>query len=634
MSDRGVAVPGDADVATGRWRRTSVPVVRGTPVRHRGRRSYRPHGPGPPTQVAAPARLAPAWSSSTDVIAARTSPGPTSRQVGPRPASASATSRRGLRGPGEAGVGVGPAEGDERVARPREAAVHGGDDQVAVGRDRGDPEAGREGALGQRPEVGRALGQLGRRGRRPVEPTVGGPGEHRPPGPARRGGAEGGVGGGQVGPVVGRPQGDEVLDRGRAWRPREGGPGHHAALRVRYHVDRHARVGPADVLEQDPQPVARPLELATGVGPPVVGHWHAAQVADPRRPPAAVRELDDVGGVVAQGGGVQLEHRGVAAARPVATDEDHDASLPRRSGDGLVRGRAPLLVGPEPAGLLEQDGGPDHGEAPEVGLHLGPREPGRPIGHGQGELPLRRRHVGGPRHCPSPGVHRPARGRPRHTRDPAGREAGEEPGPLLRRRPGRPQVGGHEVHLGRPVRPEEAEGVDVLVPHPGPPVQRGARPTDHVAARHPVAPADEDLRQERVAGAQPVGVEHHDVEPEAHPPGEGDLAVGGRPHGLADLGGVVHPAVAGAVAGGRRAEPVDQRAVDRRDVGAGLGGGGCGERPEQGDDGDEGGDGGRQGPAGAGGAAVPQVRGHGCSPRTSGCRGKRGRTRGIRWQRW
>jgi hypothetical protein len=102
------------------------------------------------------------------------------------------------------------------------------------------------------------------------------------------------------------------------------------------------------------------------------------------------------------------------------------------------------------------------------------------------------------------------------------------------------------------------------------------------------------------------------VEGEPDAAGERDLASGRGPHLLSRLGGVVDAAVAGAVRGRGRAEVVDQRAVDRREVGVRLGrggGGGGGERPEEGHHGDEDGDGGRQG------TAVPRRRGHGCSPR-------------------
>jgi hypothetical protein len=110
--------------------------------------------------------------------------------------------------------------------------------------------------------------------------------------------------------------------------------------------------------------------------------------------------------------------------------------------------------------------------------------------------------------------------------------------------------------------------VEVARPGPDAEVHLVTGAPDGVAPPDLVAPAHVDGDQVRVRGPQPVGVQDHDVVRRADPPGEHDLAVGGRPHGVSRLGPEVEPPVARPVRGGRRAEVIDDRALDRRAVGA------------------------------------------------------------------
>ena len=303
------------------------------------------------------------------------------------------------------------------------------------------------------------------------------------------------------GTVVGGTEGDEVLDGeplgvGSA----QGQPSDHAALGVGDHVHGHPRVGRGDVGQQRLQAPTSDPEVSGRLGRPVVRRGHAPQRSYSRHPSTGVGELDAIGIGVAEGGGVDGEHVGLASARAVAGHEDGDAPSRRWWRHRGGRRRATFLVGEQLAEV------PTH-RCECLGQHDG----------GDQHLPDRGRNVidrlvGQPPRCP------PCADRQRL----GPRQGTQEPSSLRRLRCDGALLDGHEEDLDR-TSAEEERGVDVALPRPGAEVQRRTARPQHLPAVEGLTPAHGHVGEERVAGAQPVGVEHHHVEAAADLAGEGDL---------------------------------------------------------------------------------------------------------------
>ena len=172
---------------------------------------------------------------------------------------------------------------------------------------------------------------------------------------------------------------------------------------------------------------------------------------------------------------------------------------------------------------------------------------------------------------------RPSGGRPGRIFGPVAPSAHDpgQTGPFVRLALGLPQLLGHQVDLGR-TSTEQPRRVEVGIAGPHAEVEPVLRGAERLALADVVAPADGDVAQEGVAGAQTVGVEDDDVEAAGHRTGEDHLASGGGAHGRAGNGGVLEAAVPGVPVLRRRAEGVDDRCVDRRPVRDGTGAGGRG----------------------------------------------------------
>ncbi len=191
----------------------------------------------------------------------------------------------------------------------------------------------------------------------------------------------------------------------------------------------------------------------------------------------------------------------------------------------------------------------------------------------------------GRRPVPGP-LHRPRR-RPDH-RPGQIAETGEQTRSLVRLRRRPPLVVGHQVDLGGSGR-EKARGVDVGVADPGAEVKPVARRTDQLALHHRVTTVHGDRLQERVAGANAVGVEDDDMKAPAHCTGVDHLSVGRRTHGISRRRVVVDSPVPGRPGVGGRPEGIDDGTPDGWAVGHRMRAGGVrsgrvgcdGRRPDE-----------------------------------------------------
>jgi hypothetical protein len=113
-------------------------------------------------------------------------------------------------------------------------------------------------------------------------------------------------------------------------------------------------------------------------------------------------------------------------------------------------------------------------------------------------------------------------------------------------------------------RAEQQPGIDVARGEAGAEVEPLARGAQPITRADRASYGDLDRRQQRVGGAQPAAVRDGHVQGAADLAGERNGAVTRGEHRLADRRRVLPPAVAGAVARGRRTPAVDDLAVDRR----------------------------------------------------------------------
>ncbi len=424
---------------------------------------------------------------------------------------------------GQPAVSDRPTERHHDVRGAGQRARRRRDDEVAGCGDGRDRDAGRERSGGQVVEEGGTLDELRDGRRRGVDRSPGDRAEAVVEHAVAVGDAEARGEGGERRTVVWRAEGDELLDAVGVGAADQRRSRDQAALGVGDDVDRDAGVRGLDVDEERAQPATSLPQVTHRHRPVVRPDGHAVEGADPGDAATGVGELHPVGVVVAEGLGVHVEHVGTPTGRPVAADQHRDPALVRWCRGGGARRRAPALPceqQPPCPGAVSQ-------RAPQQ------RRPRQPPGRGRDH----RRLVGQPAHHRLADV--PDRPHPGHRRS--------KPAPLDLDRAWRPVLDGDQVHLDGSAC-EEQRRVDVAPTGTDPEVEGASAPAHDLPALDPVAPADEDLAEEGVAGAQAVGVEHHHVELAPHRAGEGDLARAGGSH-VAAVGDVV---VEAPVAGGVR----------------------------------------------------------------------------------
>jgi hypothetical protein len=158
-----------------------------------------------------------------------------------------------------------------------------------------------------------------------------------------------------------------------------------------------------------------------------------------------------------------------------------------------------------------------------------------------------------------PGRHRPRRQPSKH--------AGQTD-PFLGLALGPSELFGNQVDF-RWATPEQPGRIEIGLAGPDAEVETLLGGAEDLTLADLVAPAHPDESQEGVAGAQPIVVEDDDMEPVGHRTGEHHFAGGRREDRCAPGGGVLQAPVAGIPVLRRRAEPVDDRRVDRWSVGDG-----------------------------------------------------------------
>ena len=209
-----------------------------------------------------------------------------------------------------------------------------------------------------------------------------------------------------------------------------------------------------------------------------------------------------------------MEHGRVVARRPQPGHENDDVAAGQRRRDGRRR----RAVGRK--GVPGADGGGDvecraHRQR-RHGAQLG--GPGAQLvanggesSHLSGDLAAagRARQGGDGGSGSSRPVERRGAGARQPARQPS--EERDDAGPLPRRGLRHTQPLRHQVHAGR-TRRQQHHRVDVGVARTRAEVQVGAGSADRLAGDHLLAPVHRDPREERVAGADAVGVEDDHVQ--------------------------------------------------------------------------------------------------------------------------